>query len=127
MIDEILQDPEFSVMSAENMHRVLSFMLSSGVPFAIAVRTDLVRFAPMPPEEITATFGEIVIFELDGYTLESAHIKGTTLHLHTAFGEAMYECHLDIDIAAIMQLLCERVAIATNAPALYKKRNIFKS
>ena len=91
--------------------------------------TEEVSFNPALPQHISSAFGDILLFSLANYTLQSAKIVGENLKFEAGFGEENFGSIVTVPIEYIIQITKNEaplfVNIAATIPKPKKPKNPF--
>ncbi|MDR2906151.1 MAG: hypothetical protein LBU73_09375 [Helicobacteraceae bacterium] len=123
-IEDLLQDDDFSDIMMAHCADILDFLLETEESFSIVCDLAAVEFKPQLPTEITNGLKPMTLFEISGYTLESAEVSegGDFLYFEAAFGPRNFESSVLVQIDAILQILVETTPIFVNLTALPQNR-----
>ena len=74
-------------LKLKHIKEILSLLLNKQYEFDILCVTKKIDFNPVLPEHITSAFGEMILFSLANYTLQSARIENEIRIFEAGFGE----------------------------------------
>jgi len=116
---EIIND--LRPVKLKHAKEILSLLLSKQYEFDILCVTEKVSFNPSLPEHITSAFGEMIIFSLANYTLQSAKIENDNLIFEAGFGEENIGSIVTVPIKSIVQITHEETPIFINITATFEE------
>lgn len=134
MIEDILKDKKFISMMKEHVSDCLKYLLDKDMNFSVMANLDFVKFEPTLPKEISDSFKmPAIVFELGGYTLQSAFLdeKEELFGFEAGFGENDFASTVKIPLHSIIQIFIEDNPILINFSIsepkkdLNKKRRVF--
>jgi len=100
---------------------ILSLLLSKQYEFDILCVTEKVSFNPELPKHITSAFGEMIIFSLANYTLQSAKVENDNLIFEAGFGEENIGSIVTAPIKSIVQITHEETPLFINITATFEE------
>jgi len=98
----------------DNIYNVIAYLLEYQVEFGVAAEMEYVTIEPMLPRDIRAGFGDVSLFVLSGYTLESAYLDDGLLCFEAGFGAENIGADVAIDLLAIKQVVVDEYPILIN-------------
>ena len=105
MTINLLQTPEYKTIMKSHILQTIEYLFSKNQEFAVACEIAHVSFTPALPKEIEASFQEIVLFVLSGYTFESASIDKEYFSFEAGFGADNFGATVTVPLLAIQQVL----------------------
>ncbi|MSN95786.1 hypothetical protein F1B92_01005 [Campylobacter sp. FMV-PI01] len=115
MINQISKDIKFGNLMSSHAKECLAYLINNISNFKIVVNLKSVKFDPILPEKIMKNFNlPIIVFELGGYTLETAKIQDDCLTFEAAFGEEDFVSFLSIPYYCVLQILVDETPIFLN-------------
>ena len=120
---------EFKEIKIKHAKEILSFLLREQEEFDLLCVTEEVSFNPALPQHISSAFGDILLFSLANYTLQSAKIVEENLKFEAGFGEENFGSIVTVPIEYIIQITKNEaplfVNIAATIPKPKKPKNPF--
>jgi len=116
---EIIND--LRVIKLKHAKEILSLLLAKEYEFDILCVTDKVSFNPPLPEHITSAFGEMILFSLANYTLQSAKIENDNLIFEAGFGEENIGSVVSVPIKHILQITHNETPLFINITATFEE------
>ncbi len=114
---EIIND--LRPVKLKHAKEILSLLLSKQYEFDILCVTKKIEFNPILPEHITSAFGEMILFSLANYTLQSARIENENLIFEAGFGEENIGSIVSVPIKSIVQITHEETPLFINITATF--------
>lgn len=115
MLDELLDNEEFSLLMKMHVYECVDFLLQNEVSFSIMANLPLVKFQPELPAHIRSGFNmPVIVFALAGYTFESAVLSEDELSFEAGFGSENFASTVSFPLGAIVQILVENSPILVN-------------
>jgi hypothetical protein len=118
----VLENEEFRKIKEAHAKELLDFMLKNSEDFEIVCNTKEVSFNPELPKHISSAFGELIIFALANYTLQSAHFENDNLVFEAGFGEENFGSVVSVPIYAIVQITEQNAPLFINPAATLPKK-----
>ena len=122
MTINLLQKPEYKTLMKSHIFKTIKYLFSENQEFSIACEINHVTFNPELPKEIQASFREVVIFIISGYTFESASIDEEYFSFEAGFGPNNFGSTVTIPILAIHQVVLGENPIVFNLSRYEEKR-----
>lgn len=119
----ILKDSVFCDLMKNHAKECLEYLLEKNRGFNIVVNLKNVKFNPELPKEISDNFSNLIMFELDNYTLESAFLEGDFLIFEAGFGNENFASTLSVPLSDIIQINLKNQPIFINLSIQEKKDN----
>ncbi|MDU5326069.1 hypothetical protein [Campylobacter ureolyticus] len=119
----ILKDSVFCDLMKNHAKECLEYLLERNRGFNIVVNLKNVKFNPELPKEISDNFSDLIMFELDNYTLESAFLKDDFLIFEAGFGNENFASTLSVPFNDIIQINLKNQPIFINLSIQEKKDN----
>ena len=120
---------EFREIKVKHAKEILSFLLREQEEFDLLCVTKEISFNPTLPQHISSAFGDILLFALANYTLQSTKIVGENLKFEAGFGEENFGSIVTVPIEYIIQITKNEtplfVNIAATIPKPKKAKNPF--
>ncbi|MDA3049209.1 hypothetical protein OFO03_05595 [Campylobacter sp. JMF_02 ED1] len=112
----ILENEKFIQKEIAHIKEILELFFELGESFGVVARTSEVKFDPELPSEISAGFIKkpVIFFELENYTLSSAHIQKDDLKFEAGFGSEDFAAVVSIPLYAIMEIVQNNTPVAVN-------------
>ncbi|CZE47037.1 hypothetical protein [Campylobacter geochelonis] len=127
MLEKVLNDSEFALMMQRNVKECVEFLLKKEFSFSVMANLELVLFNPDLPKEIKDTFKfPAIVFELGGYTLQSAFIKDDELKFEAGFGENDFASVVSVPLASVIQIVVDNSPILVNFAITKSKKEDYK-
>lgn len=98
---------------------ILSLLINKRYEFDILCVTKYIEFNPALPEHISSNFGEMILFSLANYTLESAKIIENDLVFEAGFGEENFGSIVTVPIKSILQITHNESPLFVNITATF--------
>jgi len=117
---EIIND--LRPIKLKHAKEILSILLAKQYEFDILCITNKVSFNPKLPDHITSSFGDIIMFSLANYTLQSAHIKNDDLIFEAGFGEENIGSVVKVPIKYILQITHQESPLFVNITASFEEK-----
>ena len=114
---EIIND--LRPIKLKHVKEILSLLLNKQYEFDILCVTEKVNFNPKLPEHITSAFGEMILFSLANYTLQSAKIENENLIFEAGFGEENLGSVVSVPLKSIVQITYEETPLFINITATF--------
>ncbi|GKH60313.1 hypothetical protein CE91St25_06490 [Campylobacter ureolyticus] len=119
----ILKDSAFCDLMKNHAKECLEYLLEKNRGFNIVVNLKNVKFNPELPKEISDNFSNLIMFELDNYTLESAFLEDDFLIFEAGFGNENFASTLSVPLSDIIQINLKNQPIFINLSIQEKKDN----
>lgn len=119
----ILKDSVFCDLMKNHAKECLEYLLERNRGFNIVVNLKNVKFNPELPKEISDNFSDLIMFELDNYTLESAFLEDDFLIFEAGFGNENFASTLSVPFNDIIQINLKNQPIFINLSIQEKKDN----
>ncbi|MCZ6117689.1 hypothetical protein [Campylobacter ureolyticus] len=119
----ILKDSVFCDLMKNHAKECLEYLLERNRGFNIVVNLKNVKFNPELPKEISDNFSNLIMFELDNYTLESAFLEDDFLIFEAGFGNENFASTLSVPLSDIIQINLKNQPIFINLSIQEKKDN----
>lgn len=119
----ILKDSVFCDLMKNHAKECLEYLLEKNRGFNIVVNLKNVKFNPELPKEIIDNFSDLIMFELDNYTLESAFLEDDFLIFEAGFGNENFASTLSVPLSDIIQINLKNQPIFINLSIQEKKDN----
>lgn len=117
----ILKDSVFCDLMKNHAKECLEYLLERNRGFNIVVNLKNVKFNPELPKEISDNFSDLIMFELDNYTLESAFLEDDFLIFEAGFGNENFASTLSVPLSDIIQINLKNQPIFINLSIQEKK------
>ena len=114
MLQNLLNDPNFSSEMKRHVREVLEVLLKKGINFSILTNLAEISVEPEPPEEIRATFKPITMFVLAGYTFESCVVDEWGVSFEAGFGHENYGSLVCVPLLSVLQIIVDETPILIN-------------
>jgi len=111
----------FREIKKRHANEILEFLLDEKEEFDILCVTSETDFNPKLPEHISSAFGDIILFSLANYTLQSAYIEKENLIFEAGFGEENFGSIVTVPIESILQIAKEEAPLFVNITASIPK------
>jgi len=111
----------FREIKKKHAKEILEFLLNEKEEFDILCVTSEINFNPKLPEHISNSFGDIILFSLANYTLQSAYIENENLIFEAGFGEENFGSVVTVPIESILQIAKEETPLFINVTASIPK------
>jgi len=111
----------FREIKSKHAKEILQFLLNEKEEFDILCVTSEIDFNPKLPEHISSSFGDIILFSLANYTLQSAYIENENLIFEAGFGEENFGSVVTVPIESILQISKEEIPLFINFTAQIPK------
>lgn len=122
MLDKILDDEKFALLMKMHVYECIDYLLQNNRPFSVMANSDLVKFEPELPKNISSTFtSPVILFTLDGYTFSSAKLMQDSLSFEAGFGSDDFASLVSFPLGAVVQILVENSPILINF-SIYKEK-----
>jgi len=122
MTINLLQTPEYKTIMKSHILQTIEYLFSKNQEFAVACEIAHVSFTPALPKEIEASFQEIVLFVLSGYTFESASIDEKYFSFEAGFGADNVGATVTVPLLAIQQVLLGENPLVFNLSRYEKEK-----
>ena len=119
----ILKDSVFCDLMKNHAKECLEYLLEKNRGFNIVVNLKNVKFNPELPKEISDNFSNLIMFELDNYTLESAFLEDDFLIFEAGFGNENFASTLSVPLSDIIQINLKNQPIFINLSIQERKEN----
>lgn len=119
----ILKDSAFCDLMKNHAKECLEYLLEKNCGFNIVVNLKNVKFNPELPKEISDNFSNLIMFELDNYTLESAFLEDDFLIFEAGFGNENFASTLSVPLSDIIQINLKNQPIFINLSIQERKEN----
>lgn len=113
MSGNLLSDTQFRALMIKHIFECLDLILTKDEPFSVLVNLEFTDFEPKLPEKI-APKNKIVLFTLEGYTLQSAILTAKSISFEAGFGEEDFASVVKIPLGAILQIINNDQIILVN-------------
>ncbi|HIP30795.1 MAG TPA: hypothetical protein EYG93_05595 [Sulfurospirillum arcachonense] len=114
MLQDVLNDPNFSGEMKRHVREVLEILLKKGTNFSILTNIVEISFEPELPKEIRATFKPITMFVLAGYTFESCIVDEWGVSFEAGFGHENYGSLVCVPLLSVLQIIVDETPILIN-------------
>ena len=122
MLQDLLNDPNFSSEMKRHVREVLEILLKKGINFSILTNLAQISFEPELPEEIRSTFKPITMFVLAGYTFESCVVDEWGVSFEAGFGHENFGSLVSVPLLSILQIIVDETPILINLSVDAKER-----
>lgn len=113
-LDNFIGNNSIASKYEDAIKNIITEILEQGYPFSVVTQIKHISFNPELPRNIAKILNDVTLFALDGYTLNSAHIKDTTLLFEAGFGGENFGSVVSVSLGAIMQILIEDTPVFMN-------------
>ena len=118
----MLKDLEaFRGIKTKHAREILKFLLNEKEEFDILCTVKNISFSPVLPEHISSAFGDIILFSIANYTLQSAKTDNETLVFEAGFGEENFGSIVTVPFDSILQISKEETPLFVNITATIPK------
>ena len=124
MIDNIVEDLEFSKLMERNLQDIMIHFFQKEQNFGILCKIDEVSFSPELPEEIAKSFNSLTLFFLAGYTFETAKIEDDFLIFEAGFGAENIGSVLSVPLLSIMQVIVDETPVMINLSSYKPQKKV---
>lgn len=114
MLQELLNEKDFSVMMRKHVKDLVEFLLHKGMHFSILTNVNEIEFEPPLPDEIKSSFKPITMFVLAGYTFESCTIDEHELCFEAGFGPNNFGSFVSVPLLSILQIIMDETPVMIN-------------
>jgi len=114
MQTNILNDTEYKAINTKHICDTIQYLFDKSQPFSIFCLYDYVSFNPELPSSIRIKPQPYIIFNLDGYTFESATIIDDVLEFEAGFGPNNFASIINIPLLAIQTINIGEETILVN-------------
>ncbi len=114
MLQDVLNDPNFSKEMKRHVRGVLEILLKKGTNFSILTNISEISFEPELPSEISSTFKPITMFVLAGYTFESCIVDEWGVSFEAGFGHENYGSLVCVPLLSVLQIIVDDTPILIN-------------
>ncbi len=114
MLQDVLNDIEFSKEMKRHVKDVLEILLKKGVNFSILTNLTEISFEPALPEEIHVNFKPITMFVLAGYTFESCIVDEWGISFEAGFGSENFGSLVSVPLLSVLQIIVDETPILIN-------------
>ncbi|AKT90475.1 hypothetical protein CUREO_0604 [Campylobacter ureolyticus RIGS 9880] len=121
MSKSVLKDKVFCELMQKHTKECLSYLLEKNRGFSIVANLENIKFNPKLPKEISDSFSNLIMFELDNYTLESAYLNDEFLNFEAGFGSENFASTLSVPLSNIIQINLKNQPIFINLSIQEKK------
>ena len=111
----------FRDLKKQHAKEILAFLLAEKEEFDILCSTSDINFNPSLPKHISSAFGDIILFSIANYTLQSAKINNETLEFEAGFGEENFGSIVTVPLDAILQITKDATPLFINITATIPK------
>ena len=114
MLQDVLNDSNFSGEMKRHVREVLEILLKRGTNFSILTNIAEISFEPELPAEIRSTFKPITMFVLAGYTFESCIVDEWGVSFEAGFGHENYGSLVCVPLLSVLQIIVDETPILIN-------------
>jgi len=114
MSKQILNDKMYQKITQKYISDILRYLFAKSQPFSIFCLYDYVSFNPELPSSIPIEPQPYIMFDLAGYTFESAIIKDDILEFEAGFGAENFGSVVSVPLLAIQTITIEQDTILVN-------------
>jgi len=114
MLQDVLNDPDFSHEMKRHVKETLEILLKKGINFSILTNVAEISFEPQLPQEIRSSFKPITMFVLAGYTFESCVVDDWGISFEAGFGHENFGALVSVPILSVLQIIIEETPILIN-------------
>jgi len=114
MLDNIINDKDFAVVMQKNIQNLVIHFFEKEQNFGILCKIDDVSFNPELPQDIEASFREMTLFFLAGYTFETAHVTDGYLVFEAGFGSDNFGSVVSVPLYSIIQVIVDETPVLIN-------------
>jgi len=111
----------FRKIKEKHANEIIEFLQNENEEFDILCVRNEVDFNPKLPEHISSSFGDILLFTLANYTLQSSYIQNGNLIFEAGFGEENFGSVVSVPLDAILQISKEDTPLFVNVTATIPK------
>ena len=115
-MNSITESDKYKDVINKSLESIINIMLDINKDFLIVCDTVHIDFTPKLPDNIIENFNENVIFNIIGYTLETAVIdnKNNTFSFSAGFGQENFASTITIPLLGIKQIFLDDDIIFVN-------------
>ncbi len=114
MLEKFLENDAFVRMMVLHVNEIINLLLDEDEQFFVVAKLEGVSFDPALPKDITESFGEIISFDLKGYTYSSIELDERYLKFEAGFGSKNIGSVVSIRLDKILQIAIDEVPIFIN-------------
>ncbi len=114
MTTEIFNTQEYKEVINRYLMDTISIFFDKNEEFSIVCDVSYLEFNPPLPQELFAQFGTHVLFNISGYSFESAKIDENYFIFEAGFGSENFGSTVSMPILAIKQLVIDEIPLITN-------------
>jgi len=114
MLQNVLNDPDFSYEMKRHVKSTLEILLRRGTNFSILTNVAEISFEPALPEEISASFKPITMFVLAGYTFESCIVDDWGISFEAGFGHENFGSLVSVPMLSVLQIIIDETPVLIN-------------
>jgi hypothetical protein len=121
--DDVISSKEYKLISTQNSIRLIKLLLMKGSSFQINVKKSKINYTPELPTFIKESFGDVVLFDISGYSLETFNFDENGIFFNAGFGnENPIETSIYIKNEDIYQIIKDyKISLNNNFAALIEK------
>lgn len=124
MITNILQNKEYSKLSASQVKEQLMMLVGLVDGFSITANINKISFNPEIPQSIKDNFSQYTLFALANYTFESVVLSEDHMSFEAGFGEENIGSVVTIPYECIFQIIVDDSIVFINPSAtMVQKEN----
>jgi hypothetical protein len=114
MLQNVLNDPDFSYEMKRHVKSTLEILLRRGTNFSILTNVAEISFEPALPEEISTSFKPITMFVLAGYTFESCIVDDWGISFEAGFGHDNFGSLVSVPMLSVLQIIIDETPVLIN-------------
>ena len=114
MTTEVFNTQEYKEVVNRYLVDTISIFFDKNEEFSIVCDVSYLEFNPSLPQDIFNQFGSHVLFNIAGYSFESAKIEDNYFIFEAGFGSQNFGSVVSMPILAIKQLVVDDIPLITN-------------
>jgi hypothetical protein len=115
-MNSVIENNEYKDVINQSIEDIINIMLDTNQDFLIVCNTSHIDFNPKLPDNIMETFNDSIIFNILGYTFETASIDSTNhiFSFSAGFGQENFASTITIPLLGIKQIFVGEEIIFVN-------------
>ena len=114
MTTEVFNTQEYKEVVNRYLMDTISIFFDKNEEFSIVCDVSYLEFNPPLPQDIFNQFGTHVLFNIAGYSFESAKVEDNYFIFEAGFGSQNFGSVVSMPVLAIKQLVVDDIPLITN-------------